>query len=141
MSIDLPPARGAELPAIDAHGLRVKGMAFFDFSPLPGLATSAQTPAPTSPISFALEQNYPNPFNPTTIIRYEIPRAGNVSLKIFNVLGRSVKTLVGGHQPAGRYTATWDGADNAGRVVSNGAYFYRLAGDGFVAVKKMLLLR
>ncbi len=141
VSIDLQTGRGAELTAIDADGLRVKGMAFFDFARISTLVTSEETPSPQTPAYFALEQNYPNPFNPTTIIRYEIPRAGNVSLKIFNVLGHSVKTLVDGQKPAGRYTVTWDGADNAGRVVSNGAYFYRLTGNDFVAVKKMLLLR
>ena len=88
------------------------------------------------PSSFALEQNFPNPFNPTTMIRYSIPKSGMVTLKIYNILGQEVATIVNGHQTAGTYTASF----NASRLAS-GVYFYRLSVGNFNNVKKMLLLK
>jgi len=88
------------------------------------------------PSSFALLQNYPNPFNPTTTITYSIPQSSTVSLKIYNILGQEVATIVNQHQAAGNYTATFD----ASRFAS-GVYFYRLNTGSFSAVKKMLLLK
>ncbi|MFZ1080307.1 MAG: T9SS type A sorting domain-containing protein [Candidatus Kryptoniota bacterium] len=88
------------------------------------------------PTVFSLAQNYPNPFNPTTTIRYSIPNSSNVSMKIYNILGQEVATLVNQHQIAGNYTVTFD----ASRLAS-GVYFYRLNAGSFTAVKKMLLLK
>ena len=88
------------------------------------------------PAKFSLSQNYPNPFNPTTTVRYSIPKASLVSLKIYNVLGQEVVTLVNQHQSAGNYTSTFD----ASRLAS-GVYFYRLNAGSFNQVKKMLLLK
>ncbi len=88
------------------------------------------------PGTFALEQNFPNPFNPSTTIRYSVPKAGMVSLKIYNVLGQEVRTLVGQRQSAGSYSVTFD----ASRLAS-GVYFYRLSAGSFNSVKKMLLLK
>ncbi len=88
------------------------------------------------PGAFALEQNYPNPFNPSTTIRYSVPKAGVVSLKIYNVLGQEVATLVNHQLLAGSYSVTFD----AGRFAS-GVYFYRLSSGDFSSVKKMLLLK
>jgi parallel beta-helix repeat protein len=90
----------------------------------------------TVPNTFVLYQNYPNPFNPTTRIRYEIPRETNVSMKIYDVLGREVVTLVDGPQKPGRYEIDW----NAGKYAT-GVYFYRLRADPFVATKKLLLVK
>lgn len=94
---------------------------------------SEGTPVPSS---FSLLQNYPNPFNPTTTIKYSIAKPSNVSLKIYNILGQEVATLLNGHQAAGSYTATFD----ASRFAS-GVYFYRLSAGSFNSVKKMLLLK
>ncbi len=88
------------------------------------------------PASFSLSQNYPNPFNPTTTVRYSLPKASIVSLKIYNILGQEVATLVNQHQVAGNFTATFD----ASRFAS-GVYFYRLNTGSFNQVKKMLLLK
>jgi hypothetical protein len=88
------------------------------------------------PGSFALEQNYPNPFNPSTIIRYAIPRSGRVELKVFNVMGEEVATLVNQVQSAGTLECQFD----ASRLAS-GMYFYRLQTEGFSATKKLLLVR
>ncbi|MBC8043075.1 MAG: T9SS type A sorting domain-containing protein [Rhizobacter sp.] len=92
------------------------------------------------PSRFGLEQNYPNPFNPSTTIRYDLSAASTVNLKVFDMLGREVQTLVSGKQPAGRYTAPFNAAN-----LSSGVYLYRLqtssAEGNFTATKKMLLVK
>jgi hypothetical protein len=87
------------------------------------------------PHSFFVSQNYPNPFNPSTVIRFELPKAINVTLKIFNTLGQEVSTLVKEQKDVGYYQARW----NAN--VPSGIYFYRLQAGEFVETKKMILLR
>jgi hypothetical protein len=88
------------------------------------------------PLRFSLEQNYPNPFNPATEIGMRIAKGGFVSLKVFDVLGRQVATLVNQVKHPGTYTVTWDASG-----VATGVYFYRLHAGSFVDVKKMLLVR
>jgi len=86
-------------------------------------------------------QNYPNPFNPQTAIVYDIAKAGQVSLSIYNVLGQKIRTLVDGLQNASRHTVQWDGKDDNGAQVTSGIYFYRIHAQGFTQVKQMLLLK
>jgi hypothetical protein len=89
------------------------------------------------PTRFALVQNYPNPFNPATTVQFDLPKASNVKLEVFNVLGQRVTTLVNGEVPAGYHKIPW----NAGEQAS-GLYFYRLTADGNVIdTKKMMLLK
>jgi hypothetical protein len=89
-----------------------------------------------------LEQNVPNPFNPTTTIKYEVKESGLVSLRIYNVAGQLVKTLVDGQRTAGQvYEATWNGLNNGGQPVSSGVYFYKLVAKNFTQTKKMVLLK
>jgi hypothetical protein len=88
------------------------------------------------PGRFVLYQNYPNPFNPSTTISYDLPARSHVTLKIFNLLGQEVATLVDGDAEAGRHLMQW----NAGRLAS-GVYFYRLQAGKFVENKKMILLK
>ncbi|MGA9408625.1 MAG: T9SS type A sorting domain-containing protein, partial [Bacteroidota bacterium] len=88
------------------------------------------------PDHFEMDQNYPNPFNPSTTIRYSVPTAGKVLMKIYNVLGQEVATLVNTQQSAGTYNVTF----NASRLAS-GMYFYRISSGSFVQVKKMLLVK
>ncbi len=90
----------------------------------------------TLPTNFVLEQNYPNPFNPSTEIRYSLPKAGNVKLEVFNILGQEVATLFDGRREAGTYTAQFEGAKQP-----SGIYFYRLRHDGGAETRKMLLLK
>ena len=78
------------------------------------------------PTTITLEQNYPNPFNPQTHIRYGLPASADVQLKIYDVLGRLVKTLVNNQQSAGNYKVIWNGLDNGNNQVSSGVYFYNL---------------
>ncbi|MBC8043177.1 MAG: T9SS type A sorting domain-containing protein, partial [Rhizobacter sp.] len=85
---------------------------------------------------FVLKQNYPNPFNPATTLVYQLPQAATVSLKIYDVLGREVATLVNVRQAAGTYTAQF----NASKL-SSGVYFYKLVAGAFVQTKKMLLVK
>ena len=85
---------------------------------------------------FTLNQNYPNPFNPTTVISYTIPKDTHVTLKIYDVLGREVETLVNENEQVGRYRVNFDGAR-----LASGVYFYRLAAGSHVITKKMLLLK
>ncbi|HVP06337.1 MAG TPA: FlgD immunoglobulin-like domain containing protein, partial [Candidatus Acidoferrum sp.] len=93
------------------------------------------------PQSYGLSQNYPNPFNPTTQISFALPKASQVELTVFNVLGQEVKTLVSGQMDAGSHTVVWDGTNSAGQSVSSGIYFYRISADQFSATKKMLMLK
>jgi hypothetical protein len=88
------------------------------------------------PEAFALFQNYPNPFNPSTIINYTIPHSGHVMLKVFNLLGEEVASLMDKQLPAGRRQVEW----NAGGLAS-GVYFYRLQAGGFAETKKLILMR
>jgi hypothetical protein len=104
-------------------------------------ATAVSAQDLQSPSTFALEQNYPNPFNPETKIRYEVPEAGRVGLKILTLLGQEVRTLVDEEKPAGSAEAQWDGKDGLGRKVGSGVYLYRLEAQGLVQTKKMILLQ
>ena len=88
------------------------------------------------PKTFALYQNYPNPFNPITQIKFDLPKAVNVQLIIYNILGQKVMTLVSGFMKAGSYTKTFNGD-----VLASGIYIYRLSAKDFVKVRKMILLK
>lgn len=93
------------------------------------------------PKAMALAQNYPNPFNPTTQIEYDLSKASDVTLIVYDVTGREVTTLVNGHKPAGSYTTSWDGRDNSGNLLSTGIYVYRLQAGDFIATKKMVFVQ
>jgi len=93
----------------------------------------------SSPKIFTLYQNYPNPFNPSTRIKYNLPQASPVTLKIYNLQGQEITTLVNEFQTAGMKSVVWDGADNQGQRVSSGIYFYRLEADEFRTSRKMIL--
>ena len=93
------------------------------------------------PDTYALKQNYPNPFNPSTQIEFALASAGHLSLQIYDILGRNVKTLIDKDIEAGQYSIIWDGTNNSGQDVPSGAYFYKLTANSFVQTKKMLLIR
>lgn len=93
------------------------------------------------PKKFALYQNYPNPFNPTTVIRYDLPVASKVNLKIYNILGQRVATLVSAYQNAGRKSVIWDGKNDAGNRVGSGIYIYRIKTDKFRKCLKLVILK
>jgi hypothetical protein len=86
--------------------------------------------------SFILAQNYPNPFNPSTTIKFDLPKTSEVILKIYNILGEKVTTLVFYRLTAGSYTYEWDA-----RSLASGIYLYRLEAGEFIEIKKMILMR
>ena len=96
------------------------------------------------PTSVSLSQNYPNPFNPSTTIEYNVEQSGHVTLNVYDVMGRLVKTLVNNHREAGHisgYQVKWDGLDNAGQQVSAGIYIYSLQTQGVTQTEKMVLMK
>jgi len=93
------------------------------------------------PLSYALHQNYPNPFNPQTVIQYALPRACEVQITIYNILGQKVKTLVDGYQDAGYKRVEWDSKSDRGEEIASGIYFYRIKAGDFVDSKEMVMLK
>ncbi len=91
-----------------------------------------------APDQFAMEQNYPNPFNPDTKIVYSLPEKSSVVLKIYNILGKEVRTLINEEKQPGIYEATWNGKDEVGRMLSSGLYFYKITADDKVEIRKMM---
>ena len=98
--------------------------------------TGIQTISNNVPDKFFLYQNYPNPFNPSTIVRFSIPFVSQVSLKVYDVMGREVQTLVNERVPSGSYEVKFDGSN-----LNSGVYFYRIVTDEFSDTKRMLLLK
>lgn len=88
------------------------------------------------PLTFALRQNYPNPFNPVTTITFDIPYPTSIVLRLFDILGREVTTLVNEEKPAGTYAERWDASG-----VSSGVYFYTLRAGSFVQTRKLMVVR
>lgn len=96
------------------------------------------------PGEFTLEQAYPNPFNPSTQINYALPTEANVTLKIYNLVGQEIRTLVNGAQSAGQHAVTWNAKDNFGRDVPSGIYLYRIEVSGqqsFTMARRVTLLK
>jgi hypothetical protein len=151
-------AAGQLTSATDLHWVSAPSSAFAG-TPLPGYTTdidgetrSATAPymgadeagpltgvgqdTPTAPLAFSLAQNYPNPFNPGTVISYALAEAGMTTLRVYDVLGREVVTLVQERQPAGRYTVRFDGSG-----LSSGLYFFRLTSGERIETRRMQLLK
>ena len=97
---------------------------------------------PVIPQTYGLYPNVPNPFNPTTLIRYDVPdRGGVVTLRIYDVSGTLIRTLLDGPQTAGQKTVTWNGRDNRGQRLTSGVYFYQLQAPGYEKTLKMVLVQ
>jgi hypothetical protein len=93
------------------------------------------------PIEYAISQNYPNPFNPSTVIKYALPEASHVTLKIYNMLGQEVATLVNSDVDKGFHSITWNSRTSNGSYAASGVYIYRIVAGSFVQTKKMNLLK
>lgn len=104
--------------------------------PLSEAVLSVLPPLNEIPLNFRLEQNYPNPFNPSTNISFSLPSKSFVTLKIFDIIGKEVATVVKEELPAGNYTRQWNAKD-----LSSGIYFYRLQAGKYIETKKLVLLR
>ncbi len=100
------------------------------------ILTDVKSDRPIVPDRFGVSQNYPNPFNPSTKISYQLPVSSYVTLKIFDSLGREVATLVNGNLDAGYYDVSFNAES-----YPSGLYFYRLTANGYVSVKKMVLVK
>lgn len=90
---------------------------------------------------YVLEQNYPNPFNSQTTIKYHLPTGGRIVLRIYNLMGQEVRTLVNGKEGPGTFTTSWNGKDARGRDVPSGVYIYRMVAGGFTQSRKLILMR
>ncbi|RMG23121.1 MAG: T9SS C-terminal target domain-containing protein [Methanobacteriota archaeon] len=154
LQIDLQPFRDRQviLRMLSIHhllarnGQKPEQMNLYKFyENTPGLHALSKPPLETPekiPEDFDMSQNYPNPFNPTTTISFDLPHATRITLHVFDVNGRQVRTLAEGEFAAGSHQMVWDGRDDNGVPVASGVYFYRLTtGSGFVATRKMVLLR
>ena len=108
-------------------------------------ATTVSIANISSPRQLMLAQNYPNPVsiggNAVTTIAYGVPRAGNVSLKVYNLLGKEVRTLVSEQKSQGMYTAIWDGKDSQGSLLPPGVYVYKLSNGKATQTRRMLITR
>jgi len=93
------------------------------------------------PEKFSLLQNFPNPFNPVTTLRYDLPEDSQVSIMIYDIMGRKVKTLVNKSQNAGFKATIWDATNDLGQPVSAGIYLYKIQAGEFVQTRKMVLLK
>jgi len=93
------------------------------------------------PSDYALFQNYPNPFNPTTDVRFQVPETGDVTIRIYDMLGQLVRTLYSGVTQRGTYTVQWNGLNDTGLQMSSGSYIYKMIAGDFVQSKKMQLLK
>lgn len=105
-----------------------------------GMMAPAETGSQSSAEPFTLSQNYPNPFNPSTTIRYHIEKAGMVSLRLYNLLGVEIASLVDARQEAGSYDVRLDATGNS-LTLPSGIYFYRLETESVLSIRKMVLLR
>ena len=93
------------------------------------------------PTAYALHQNYPNPFNPTTQIEFELSKASDVTLAVYDVTGKEITVLVEGHKSIGHYKVTWEGRDESGNLLPTGVYIYRLQVVDFTESKKMVFVQ
>ena len=112
-------------------GCFIDGVVYGDTSLITGVNDK-----PYSVFNYKLEQNYPNPFNPTTNIRFQIPESGMVTLKVYNILGKEVATLVKEERSAGSYEVEFDASS-----LPSGVYFYQLKAGSFIKTNKMILLK
>jgi len=115
--------------------------AYFDNIVVKTLPLAAVENQSILPSTYLLEQNFPNPFNPTTKINYNLPSSGYVSIKVYDLLGREVNSLVSTEQPAGQHSVSWNGKNESGNDAPSGVYLYTLSSGNFKSTKKMVLLK
>jgi hypothetical protein len=146
-SLDVQVPTGVSATALEVRlhvYSRFTGTIYFDDLGVQVIGTSTGVSGNDTrgiPKTFQLSDNFPNPFNPTTVIQYATPRADQISLEIYNLLGQRVRTLVDGVISAGYHEAVWDGRNENGQQVESGVYFYRLQTGQVGLVKKMLFVK
>jgi hypothetical protein len=127
---------GAKTVKIQVHDLKGGLIGFLDSADVSQLLTSVEKKTVTFPLAYRLESNYPNPFNPSTVINYQLPVNSFVSLRVYDVLGREIETLVNDRKNAGNHSVTFQGGN-----LPSGVYFYQLRAGSFAQTKKLLLLK
>ncbi|MFA5834062.1 MAG: CHRD domain-containing protein [Bacteroidota bacterium] len=143
------PLTGALLDSLFNGGLYVNihtaanpgGEIRGQLEPGQGTLTAVKRVSEVIPAEFSLEQNYPNPFNPSTVIQFALPNDAKVSLKIYDILGREVRTLINSDVVSGTSKVEWNGKNNFGQQVASGMYIYRIEAGSFVSTRKMMLLK
>ncbi len=105
------------------------------------ISTAVEPISEEIPSSFELKQNYPNPFNPTTTIRFDLAKNADVTLEVYDIVGRRVATLVNQQLAPGSYSVEWNAMDEAGQRVASGVYFYTLRTSDYVETKQMVLIK
>jgi len=144
VSVDIPLSHfsGSGENLADIHQFKVDGgdgastVVWFDNWYFYKSGTAIRELSGSGPSAYALEQNYPNPFNPTTNIRFSLLEANHVTLKVYNMLGQEVVTLVDDFKNAGTFEVTFDAVN-----IPTGTYFYSIAAGSFTSIKKMLLIK
>ena len=97
---------------------------------------AVKDPSSSIPTAYKLEQNYPNPFNPTTSITFALPLAGNVELKVYDIIGKEVASLVSGNMTVGTHVVPFDAS-----ALASGVYIYKITAGSFIDSKKMVLIK
>ncbi len=140
--VDVPVAANSKSIDVRLHPLgRFKGTVYMDALEIKIANDVTAVKDQFLPVDYSLFQNYPNPFNPSTLISYALPQASYVSVKIFDLLGREVKSLVQTEQKAGINSVQWNGENNYGSKVSSGTYIYMIKAGEFSQAKKMILMK
>lgn len=122
----------------DTFVVRADAIVLYETSIITSIGYEVMAAIPTE---YSLSQNYPNPFNPTTKIEFALPAAVNVQLKIYDILGREVRSLINDQYNPGAYSIQWDGRNNLGTQVATGMYIYHIRAGQFSQTKKMMLMK
>jgi len=127
---------------VNWYGFRPEGGTGFDY-PFGPVILPPEERVPSIPRSFGLFQNHPNPFNPSTTIEYAVPAGDvvHVCIKVYDLRGRRIHTLVDEERATGSYSVHWDGRDSRGKEVNSGLYLYRIEAGDFTSTRKMTILR
>ncbi len=145
IEIDPMTGIGKKFNKVNANGFDVEGLSFLEISVDLLNATSVSTLQAALPEAYRLLQNYPNPFNPQTKISFEIPATAvvsvPVSLKVFDITGRLVRTLLNERLFPGKHVYTWNGRDSRGYLLASGVYIYTLSAGQFTLARRMLLVK
>ncbi|MFZ2323036.1 MAG: T9SS type A sorting domain-containing protein, partial [Ignavibacteriaceae bacterium] len=140
--VDVPVQDGAVALSVRLHPLgRFQGTIYLDQLQIKKNGVTDVSKETEVPTNYNLSQNYPNPFNPSTIINYSLPKSSFVTIKIYDMLGREVKTLINSEQNSGTHNIQWNGDNNFGSKVSSGTYIYSIRTGDFYQAKKMILLK
>ncbi len=140
--VDITVVENSKSLDVRLHPLgRFQGTVYMDGLQVEKIGGITDVAGELLPTTYSLFQNYPNPFNPSTVISYALPKSTLVSVKIYDMLGREVKSLINQVQNAGINNITWNGKNNYGAKVASGTYIYMIKAGEFYQAKKMILLK